>query len=704
MEFRIADKFQDSLGRLTGEEQKAVKITVSDIQLNPENPGLKYHRLNKAKDKNFWSVRVSRDVRLILHRTPGGTLICFVGHHDDAYDWAERRKIETHPKTGAAQLVEIRETVREIEVPVMVPAAQPRASESSSRSKDDEPIFGSIPDDDLLSYGVPEEWLADVRVAIDETALEALADHLPAEASEALWDLATGGTPAVPVQAPQDDPFDHPDAKRRFYLVNTVEELQRALDYPWDKWTIFLHPDQQSLVSRAFNGPARVAGSAGTGKTVVAMHRTVHLARANPKARILLTTFNDPLAASLRGNLTRLLKGEDQIRDRIAVETLDGVATSILGEAGLDQQLVSQEEVSALIAEASGQGEAHRFTQHFLESEWSEVVDEWQLTSWEEYRSVPRLGRKTGLAEKQREILWQIFDRVMVELEQRHKLTMAQIQTRAVENLRAGTATPFEYVVVDEAQDISVPQLRLLAEIAGGKPDGLFLAGDLGQRIFQTPFSWKSLGVDVRGRSRTLRINYRTSHEIRRYADRLLPPALSDVDGNQESRNKTISVFSGAQPRIELFESSEQEKERVAVWLTSLGQAGFQSDEIGVFVRSSAELRRALDAVEIAGLDSWQVDAESMGESGSVAVGIMELTKGLEFRAVAVMACDDVVIPSQKRIDEIGDYADLEDVWETERQLLYVACTRARDELLVTAVEPGSEYLEDLVGPGENRA
>src|SRR5664279_2814878 len=182
MAFRIADTFTDSLARLTGDEQKAVKTTAFDLQVNPAGAGLSFHRLEKAKDKNFWSVRVSSDIRLIVHKTQGSLLLCYVDHHDKAYDWAERRKLETHPKTGAAQLVEIRETVKEIVVPVYVQTELPLAPTPAPQKL---PLFADKADDELLSYGVPAEWLGDVKKATEDTLL-VLADHLPAEAAEAL--------------------------------------------------------------------------------------------------------------------------------------------------------------------------------------------------------------------------------------------------------------------------------------------------------------------------------------------------------------------------------------------------------------------------------------------------------------------------------------------------------------------------------------
>src|SRR5262249_52763415 len=273
--FLIADTFTHSLARLTGDEQKAVKTTAFDLQIDPSGPGLSFHKLDKAKDKRFWSVRVNADIRLIVHRTDASLLLCYVDHHDGAYAWAERRKLETHPTTGAAQIIELRESVREIVIPTYVQAAA--APKPATR-----PLTG-VPDEVLLGYGVPGEWLKDVREA-DEDGLLALTGHLPAEAAEAVLELAAGGTPPVATAQPMPagilpDAFTHPDAQRRFRVVTSVEELERALDAPWEKWAVFLHPEQRQLVRRDYNGPARVAGGPRNGHTAAARARPRPLSR-----------------------------------------------------------------------------------------------------------------------------------------------------------------------------------------------------------------------------------------------------------------------------------------------------------------------------------------------------------------------------------------------------------------------------------------
>jgi len=688
MDFRIADTFTDSLTRLTGDEQKAVKTTAFDLQMNPASPGLSFHKLDKAKDKNFWSVQVNADIRLIVHKTEGSLLLCYVNHHDKAYDWAERRRLETHPKTGAAQLVEIRETVKEVVVPVYVQAEMPAPPKPR--------LFADKPDEELLGYGVPAEWLNDVRQA-NEDSLLLLADRLPGEAAEALLELATGGKPRVVQPAtPVTNPFDHPDAQRRFRVMTNVEELQRALDFPWEKWTVFLHPEQRYWVERDYTGPARVSGSAGTGKTIVALHRAAHLARTRPEARVLLTTFSDTLANALHTKLKRLVGSEPRLAERIDVHSLNALGLRLYKSHCGPANLASREVVRELLGEASKAVGGHKFSLHFLLTEWEQVVDAWQLETWESYRDVARLGRKTRLLEVQRAILWSIFERVRGGLKERNLTTHAGLFTALASALAKSKHLPFDFAVVDEAQDISVAHLRFFAALGADRSNVLFFAGDLGQRIFQQPFSWKSLGVDIRGRSRNLRINYRTSHQIRQQADRLLGPEVTDVDGNSEDRSDTISVFNGPSPVIRVLPTKNEEIKSVGTWLADQSKAGVLPHEFGVFVRSAGQLDRAQAAVKESGLGFKILDEHVETTSGHVSISTMHLAKGLEFRAVAVMACDDEIIPLQERIETVGDDADLQEVYDTERHLLYVACTRARDHLLVTSVEPASEFLDDL--------
>jgi hypothetical protein len=337
-----------------------------------------------------------------------------------------------------------------------------------------------------------------------------------------------------------------------------------------------------------------------------------------------------------------------------------------------------------MIAESAKAVDVKGFTPRFLLSEWNNVVDAWGIDGLERYATVPRLGRRSPLGPKQRERLWSVFGPVAARLGQEGLFTRAGVYRHLTAHYGESGRKPFDYIVVDEAQDLGPAELAFLASAKKDGENSLFFAGDIGQRIFQHPFSWKALGLDVRGRSFTLKVCYRTSRQIRGMADRLLPNSLRDADGNEEERIGTISVFDGPYPEVALLASAGLEIDRVGNFLKGVGGDGILPHEIGVFVRSPQIIARARAAVE----------ASKLAEG--VTISVMHLAKGLEFRAVVVMACDQDVLPLESRIAEAADEGELDDIYETERQLLYVACTRARDRLLITGVLPGSEFLKDI--------
>ena len=698
MQFRIADSFTKALGKLNAQEQSAAKITVFDLQQDSSAPGLQFHRIDKSKDSNFWSVRSNRDIRVIVHKTAASFLICYVDHHDDAYKWAERRRIEAHPKTGAAQIVEVPERVEEIALPVH-PTPEPQAAAVADVPQERflSPLFLELSEEDLLGVGVPQDWVADVRQSSEDGFFE-IADHIPAEAAEALLDYVGTGMLRKPEEAVAGvNPFDHPDAQRRFRVLEDVEELERALEYPWDQWAIFLHPSQRRVVEQKFSGPARVSGSAGTGKTVVALHRAAAVLKKDRQAKVLLTTFSSPLANTLKYKLRMLTGNNGSDGSNVTILPFEGVARDLFTLAfGHAPRAASMEQVKAVLEAAAKEVGIVGFTIRFLVSEWNNVVDAWQINTLDAYLDVPRLGRKNRMGSKQRDRVWPVFARARELLEAQGLNSWPGIFGKVTAHYTERDHKPFSQIIVDEAQDLGVPELRMLAAVADQNSDALFFAGDLGQRIFQEPFSWKALGIDIRGRSHTLKVNYRTSHQIRQTVDGLLLPVVRDVDGNEEDRRGTVSVFNGPDPEVRVFDNCRQEIEGVGLWVYEAIDAGIEPDEIGIFVRSANELVRARAVVKQAGHTPLELSDRVEERAGRISIGTMHLAKGLEFRAVAVMACDDDILPLQERIETVADEGELDDVYETERHLFYVACTRARDRLLVSGVAPASEFFADL--------
>lgn len=694
----LADSFTAALAKLANDEQKQAKLTAFDLQANPDQPGLQFHRIDKSKDPNFWSVRVSRDIRIIVHKTGASMMLAYVDHHDDAYAWAERRRIETHPATGAVQIVEVRERVEEIAPPAMVKFTQPDLPfDTPSAPQGDTPqplIFDRLTQAELLSIGIPPDWLNDVATATEETFF-ALAAHLPQEAAEGLLEYAATGI-LKPAAAPVADPMAHPDTLRRFRVLEGLDELQAALDAPFEKWAVFLHPLQRGVVERDYSGPARVAGSAGTGKTVVALHRVVRVLRLDPDARILLTTFSNPLAASLQRKLAVLSGGRSDIESRVTVASFRKIAEELFAlTTGRKAHIADRETVRGILEKAASDVKTG-FSLRFLISEWENVIDAWRIDSADAYADVPRMGRKNRLGAKQREALWQVFAAVRQVLGQRGLFTQASLFAAVTETYSGKTDKPFTHIVVDEAQDLGVPELRFLSAIAPNQADALFFTGDIGQRIFQQPFSWKGLGIDVRGRSITLKVNYRTSQQIRAMADRLLPQTIRDVDGLEEDRRGTVSVFEGLDPEVIIADSEDAERVAAVTFVRMALADGIPADQIAIFVRSADELPRARAIADAAELPYRTITSGKPYTDASALVGTMHLAKGLEFRAVLIVACDEGVLPLAARVADVADEFELDEVIATERQLFYVAATRARDRLFVSGVRPGSEFLEDL--------
>ena len=684
MNFLIADTFTAAFSRLSTQDQKAVKASVFDLQMDPTGNGLQLHRIDKSKDQNFWSARVNRDVRLIVHKTGDSMLVAYVDHHDDAYAWAERRRIEAHPRTGAVQIVEVRERVEDIAPPATLDFVLP---EAASVAVPQHQLFASLGNDALLSIGVPADWLADVRAATEDRFFT-LAEHLPGEASEALLEYAaTGALPALSSAPVTADPFAHPDALRRIRPIADQDELEQALAFPWEKWGVFLHPSQRHLTDRSFAGPARVAGSAGTGKTIVAIHRAVRLARENPDARILLASFSQPLADAMAKKLLVLAPETGGIVPRITTASFRGIAEQMYQlEYGVRPRIATDVVLRERLAEAAKAAQLKHFSDRFLLSEWTNVIDAWGITTFDAYATVPRMGRKSRLGPNQRERLWPVFETVRSALAAERYTTWAQVFNGLAEAMIDRPRKPFDHIIIDEAQDLAPAELRFFAALAPAGPDALFLAGDMGQRIFQHPYSWSSLGVEVRGRSHTLKVCYRTSQQIRLAADHLLPVVLRDVDGLEDERRGIVSVFDGPSPQVETFPTADDEAKAVGKIIAGWLADGVAAHEIGIFVRTPELIARARAAVRDI------VDADA------ITTAPMHLAKGLEFRAVVVMACDQGILPLDDRIADAADEAELDEIYETERRLLYVACTRAREHLLLTAVRPASEYFDDFGG------
>ncbi len=713
----IEEGFLEASRRLTADEQQLIKATILELAVNPKGQGTNLHRLDKARDKNLWSCRVTRGIRIILHQQNGRMTLLYVDHHDKAYAWGENRVFKFDDRTKNWKVFKMKEETVVLRTTV---AAEPEAKRPYAKYSDDAlAACGASPgdfdeiraadEDSIFNLGLPVavmEALMDslspvapsrassesapttyhtdaaaVKVVLAEEKIELPSEEVLAAATEAL---------AAPVEPPP------PVVYGSVVRVNSQEQLEAVLSGQWEKWQIFLHPNQQELVDAHYAGPVRISGSAGTGKTIVALHRVNHLLRLSDDTRVLLTTLSPALAGFLHARLRKLLADRPRLGERVEVASVDDYAQRLYKLHVGEFNLTPRETVAGWITEACKAAGDAKLRPLFLLNEWEDVIDAQQLTTLEQYQAAERLGRKVRLNAERRQALWTIFAQVWAKLQAAGATTQAGLYHRLVVALEQSPGSPVDHVIVDECQDLNQGQVRFLAALGRGRANALFFTGDIGQRIFQQPFSWKSLGIDLRGRTKTLRVNYRTSQQIRKTADRLLESSIVDADGERVDRSKTISAFGGPAPTITVFDDQAEEQAAVVAFLQERLASGVKPHEMAIMVRDDAQLSRAQAIAQALGIPAVVLDQRLATLVGSLNLSTMHLAKGLEYRAVAVIACDDDVIPSPSRLAAISDPGDLKEAYELERHLLYVACTRARDHLFVSGVHPASEFLTDL--------
>ncbi|MDC1084865.1 3'-5' exonuclease [Pseudomonadales bacterium] len=682
MQFIFADTLDPSIAKLNLNESKQAKTSLYDLQIDPANPGLRFHRVERARDPNFWSIRVNRDVRIIIHRTDKSFVVCYADHHDKAYKWAENRKGMVHPKTGAFQFVKIRELVEDIVIRRVVEEI-PSAN----------PIFESIPSDTLLAHGVPEEWLQDVMTVTDEDDLLAIVEHLPVEASDALLELATGGSPAEPTFDQEfTNPFEHPDAKRRFYVLEETgdDSLAHFLDQPLSVWRFFLHPSQRTIVENNWRGPFRAVGAPGTGKTVCAMHRCRFILEQKPDAKVLFTTYDSFLARDIREELKTFIRESDA--DRYDVIDLDTLVAQKLRELEQKSRVIKRESgtyKNQLKEAARLSALAQELGNDFLEEEFYSVILEQGITTSASYLRADRRGRQRAFTASQKIELFPVFEEYRRLVNSMGNVFQEDAYWWLINEIRAGSwHSGYSDVIVDEVQDFGRAGLTLIANLAETSDTNqpqVFLVGDQNQRIFGRKYSFSDCGLSIQGRARRLKKNYRTSAEI---FSRSLDVLNKHPDPGREDEDDlagTFSSFSGPEPTIRAFLDSESEMLGLCSWLKNLANH-IPLHEICIVSQDFLGHERVRKALERETID-WHVIRGQVGDiaaASRVRLSTLDRIKGLEFSAVAIVGMG--------KLEQHGSMLSVDDEIRG-RNRLFVAMTRAKSELYVSYHGAPSKYL-----------
>ncbi len=671
--------------KLPGKVQKRVAELIEEFQKDPHSDAIGMHPLKGAMldPKVRGITKLPDGYRAIVIAPEKGDvyLLVHIDSHDKAYEWARNKRFEVHEMTGVFQVFDAEE-VRSVADDI------PEPPKAAAR----EYPLSRLSEDELFAAGVPRPLLPAVRSIHSDEGLEALSDYLPPDCRDVLYGLASGLTlddalsemlGAGAAEAKRVLPDNAGDFSKiqespnfDLVLIEAEEDLKKILHGNLEEWRIFLHPYQKKIVTWKTTGPMNISGAAGTGKTVALMHRAVHLARGlETVGRVLVTTFTTNLSVTIKHHIQRLAP---DVAERIEVTNLHALARTICGRSGWKGRIAEDEE-SAQIWTDVWLGEAAAelpMSREEMRREYEQIIDPFGIDDEETYLTTVRTGR-TRITRDQRRAAWPAFRAFQRGLKKRNLLTFEGAIHQARLAVEQGNFTRYNHVLVDEIQDFSLEALRLvraISPIADGAPDPLCTVGDGHQRIYRAKIPLSRAGIDIRGRSRRLKINYRTSEQIRKFARGILEGLeIDDLDGGVTSTAGDHSVFNGPEPLIEKCKSEKAEAEAIVAWIQMLiEKRRLGTHEICVTPYKPV-IRTALTAANIPTYELKPREEDPGASEAGVRMGAMKRIKGLEFRAVA-LACSAPTDPMNRiAVSEIQD--------RCER---YVTATRAREYLLVT--------------------
>lgn len=669
--------FMEALDKLDKSTRKKVREFIEKFNEDPTRSGINIEKLKYCVDDKIRSVRIDKTYRGILAVQEDTYLFLWVDHHDEAYDWAARKRCDINDATGAIQLYDSKVTEISIEQIHSVSG-----------------LFDVLSDEDLLQIGVTKIAIPYIRNLKDEQEFNDSKELLPEDVFENLSYVVEG----IPVEeilaliAVDSKPTTFAEAlenssHRGFYVIEGEEELKQMMDAPSEKWRVFLHPKQKEIVEKHFSGPARAMGGAGTGKTVVAMHRAKYLAeKMQNREKVLFTTFTVNLAKDIEDNLKKICS--QQAMNHIEVTNIDSWMTSYFIRSGGNSEIIfddTDERIDKMWKSAISRGDGEYYPLEFYKDEWKYVISAKDAFEFEKYLRVPREGRGTGLDRRSRMNVWKVFLEFMNIMDEKRICDIEYAYHLCTENIKEANGL-YESIIVDEGQDLSPAQYRLLRAMAGVEHNNdLFIVGDSHQRIYDNNAVLSQCGINIRGRSSILRVNYRTTDEIRKYANSLLAGiSFDDMDEGIANYGAETSLTHGDIPVIKGFDSTEKEAVFVKETIDSLLSSGVPQEEICIVARSRNILDSFKDTLGRNGLQLYELKnqkADDRGISG-VRCATMHRVKGLEFQYVFVVALNK---------DTNTSYSETR--FKREKCLVYVSLTRARKEAYITYTGKPSEVL-----------
>jgi superfamily I DNA/RNA helicase len=691
-ERRVRNKLDEVMGTFAGKSAQELR----------NQKGLHLERYSNSADDRARTVRITDNFRAILCDTGRET---FVVHdiltHDEADRWMMRNTFRVNPASGAFEIIDL-EAVDTATAALDQPSAGAEAS-----------LYEHRKDKDFTQLGVDPEWMPLLRRLTDEEQLLPLLGILPESQVNAIVQLVGEATveeiykdiagSTKPEEIDTDDleaALDRPASQEQFHVFATEQEVQDQLDRPFTSWRNYLHHSQRAIAYReTWNGPVRVTGGAGTGKTIVAIHRAKALAEQLDDVGgkpILFTTYTRNLASAIEDQLRQL--GGQELLDKVDVVNVDKLANRFVRDSGDKRPApIFGSDVLKLWDEIRLEHGLDEHSAAFLNSEWEQVIlAAPDCTTRAQYFNIQRAGRGVPLDRRGRAKVWKAVELMMQRLIDDKRQTQLQLAEQARGHLERLNAKPYQHVIVDEAQDLHETQWRMLRSAVAEGANDMFIVGDSHQRIYDRRSSLGKCGIHIVGRSHKLKKNYRTTAQILGWALTMLGEGdFDDLDDGVEKQTFAgyHSVMSGPPPIMTGYGSAKKQLDAAAQQVQSWITDGIDDDDIGVAARTNASLASLAARLKEAGVKSETLKQELPKEDG-VKLGTMHRLKGLEFRAVLVIDVDDETVPMPKALtskheDEVQHREDL----QRERCLLYVAVTRARDSLAITWSGEPSRYL-----------
>lgn len=694
----LAQDFLLQLAKLPVAVHSKVMKWAIQFQSDPRSPGINYENINGARDSNLKSVRLDRDWRGIVFKPDSGDVyvLLYVAHHDDAYRWAENRKLTINPVTGAMQMVTLEQVVERVQQPPSFEHGSSASSAQSTLTSEASPLFGALADKDLMSLGVPNELIPSVRTVCTEDELDLVQAKLPAEAYEGLFLVAAGDTVNQVLQEREtrvDQTIDTGDfaaalataeSQSRFVVVDDDEAMLAIMNAPLAQWRVFLHPTQKKLSVGDRSGPVRVLGGAGTGKTVLAMHRVKWLAenRVQPGQKILFTTFTKNLAIDIEENLRTLCSPETMAL--IEVKNLDAWVSGFMRARKLEHRIVYDRKqdaaLQAWLSALATKDSTFDLPDSFYADELEQVILAQGITTLDQYRTARRVGRGVILSRAKRDAAWPVFEEYRGQLASRKLKEVDDAYRDIAEMIAAENAQGLGYcaIITDETQDFGPQALKLLRAMVAKGSNDLFFVGDGHQRIYsRNRAAMSRCGIDIRGRSRKLYLNYRTTDEIRRQAVALLDGCeIDDLDDGRDETKRYKSLSHGPSPEIRHITGLEEASTATIAFIEEWRAEHTEKNGLSFCLVGYSEKSRDAMAQQLqaAGVSCVTITAQSNRADARnvVHLATMHRAKGLEFDCVIVVAPASYLGP----VEETA----------AQRKLLYVALTRAKRGALLLQI------------------